>query len=127
MALLACVSFADEYVVISNKSMKDLSPAQIKAVFLKKLAFIEDVKAVPINLEARDPLRLKFENDILNMSFSRLKTYWTTRHYLGHRPPISMKSQESIKAFVKKVDGSLGYINAKNIDDSIKVIYRWKD
>jgi len=125
--LLTSVSFANEYVVISNKNMKDLSINQIKAIFLKKLAFIEDIKAVPINLEARDPLRLKFEKEILNMSFSRLKTYWTTQHYLGHRPPISMKSQKSIKSFVKKVDGSIGYINAENLDNSVKVIYKWRD
>jgi hypothetical protein len=38
-----------------------------------------------------------------------------------------MKSQESIKSFVKKVDGAIGYIEAKNIDNTVKVIYRWRD
>jgi hypothetical protein len=61
------------------------------------------------------------------MSFSRLKTYWTKEHYLGHRPPISMKSQESIKAFINKVDGSLGYINIENVDENMKIIYKWRD
>lgn len=125
--LFACISFGDEYVVISNNNMKDLSTNQIKAIFLNKLSFIEDIKVVPINLDARDSLRVKFEKEILHMSFSRLKTYWATQHYLGHRPPVSMKSQESIKAFVKKVEGSIGYINAEKIDDSVKVIYRWRD
>lgn len=125
--LFACISFGDEYVVISNNNMKDLSTNQIKAIFLNKLSFIEDIKVVPINLDARDSLRVKFEKEILHMSFSRLKTYWAAQHYLGHRPPVSMKSQESIKAFVKKVEGSIGYINAENIDDSVKVIYRWRD
>lgn len=125
--LLTSISFAEEYVVISNKNMKDLSINQIKAIFLNKLVSIENIKAIPINLEARDSLRLKFEEEVLNMSFSRLKTYWATQHYLGHRPPISMKSQESIKSFVKKVDGSIGYINAQNVDESVKVIYTWRD
>lgn len=125
--LFSVLSFADEYVVISNKNMKDLSPSQIRAIFLKKLVLVGDIKAVPVNLEARDPLRLKFEQDILDMSFERLKSYWTKQHYLGHRPPVSMKSQESIKAFVKKVDGSLGYISADNVDNSVKVMYRWSD
>ena len=34
--VLSILSFADEYVVISNSKMKDLSTAQIKAIFLKK-------------------------------------------------------------------------------------------
>ncbi len=127
MLILLCVSFGDEYVVISNQNMKELSTNQIKAIFLKKALLIDDVQAVPINLEAMDSIRLKFEQDILNMNFSRLKSYWTTQHYLGHRPPLTMKSQESVKSFVKKVDGAIGYINAQNIDESVKVIYRWRD
>jgi len=120
-------SFASEYAIISNKKMKTLSKTQIKAIFLKKITIIDDLKIIPINLDARDSLRLKFEKKILNMNFNRLKSYWTKQHYLGHRPPISMKSQDSIKAFVKKVDGAIGYIEIKNLDDNLKIIYRWRD
>jgi len=46
---------------------------------------------------------------------------------MGQRPPITMKSQQAVKTFVKKVDGAIGYIEMKNLDKSVKVIYRWKD
>jgi len=121
------VSFGGEYAVITNKQMKSLTRAEIKAIFLKKMIFVEDVKVVPINLQARNRLRNKFEKELLHMSFTRLKKYWTKEHYLGHRAPLSMKSQASIKAFVTKVDGAVGYIDATNIDKTIKVIYRWRD
>lgn len=129
ISLLLCSSFslADEYAVIANTKIKDLSSTQIKAIFLKKISVIGDIKIVPLNLEARNPLRESFENDVLNMSFERLKSYWTKQHYLGKRPPISMRSQESVKTFVKKVDGAIGYIDAKLIDDSVKVLYRWSE
>jgi len=120
-------ALAQEYVIIANKSMKELSLGQIKAIFLKKLSYVDDTKVVPVNLSARDALRVKFEKKILRMSLSRIKTYWTKQHYLGHRPPISLKSQESIKAFVKKVDGSLGYIEAINVDKDLKIIYKWSE
>ena len=118
---------ADEYAIVANRSMKELSTNQIKAIFLKKITYVDDMKLVPINLGTRDRLRLKFEKKILKMSFSRLKIYWTKQHYLGHRPPVSMKSQESIKAFIKKVDGSIGYIEEQYVDDDLKIIYRWSD
>jgi ABC-type phosphate transport system substrate-binding protein len=124
---LSLSSFADEYVVVSNKNMKDLNLLEIRAIFLKKITLIDDIKVVPINLEAGDDLRLKFEAEVLKMSFLRLKTYWTKEHYLGHRPPISMKSQESIKAFLHKVDGSIGYMSAQNVDENMKVVYKWRD
>jgi ABC-type phosphate transport system substrate-binding protein len=127
LLLLPIISLANEYVVISNKNMKDLSEGEIKAIFLKKLTIINDVTAVPLNLEAREPLRLEFEQKLLNMNFEKLKSYWTKEHYLGHRPPISMKSQESVKAFVKKVDGAIGYINSSSVDSDLKVLYRWSD
>jgi len=120
-------SLSDEYVIIANKNMKELSLSQIKAIFLKKLIIINDRKIVPINLGLGDELRLKFEKKILKMNFSRLKTYWTKQHYLGHRPPVSMKSQKSIKAFVKKVDGSIGYMRAVYVDNDLKIIYKWSD
>jgi ABC-type phosphate transport system substrate-binding protein len=120
-------SFSDEYVIVSNKNMKELSLSQVKAIFLKKLTIINDIKVVPVNLTARDPLRLKFEKKILRMNFSRLKTYWTKQHYLGHRPPVSMKSEQSVKAFLKKVDGSIGYMKAIYVDDDLKIIYKWSN
>ena len=128
LCLLTFSAMADEYAVVSNAKMKDLTLLEIRAIFLKKITLIsDDTELVPINLEAMDPLRLKFEKEVLGMSFSRLKSYWIQEHYLGHRPPISMKSQESIKAFITKVDGSIGYLNIENIDANMKILYRWSD
>ena len=120
-------SFSSDYVVISNHNMKELSLSQIKAIFLKKLTIVDNIKVVPVNLGLRDEVRSKFEKKILKMNVTRLKSYWTKQHYLGHRPPVSMKSQESIKTFVKRVDGSLGYIMATSVDKDLKIIYKWSD
>ncbi len=125
--ILSTISFAGEYAVIANQKMKDLSTAQIKAIFLKKITVIENINAVPVNLGARDPIREKFENKIVEMNFERLKSYWTKQHYIGKRPPVSMQSEESVKTFIKNVEGAIGYINAKNLDNSVKVLYRWSE
>lgn len=127
MILFSAVLSASEYAVISNIKMKDLSSHQIQAIFLKKITVIDSVTVVPVNLEARDPLREKFESKVLDMNFERLKSYWAKQHYLGKRPPISMLSSESVKAFVKKVDGGIGYIDAAHLDDGVKVLYRWSE
>ncbi|WP_428738322.1 hypothetical protein [Sulfurimonas sp.] len=123
----ATILFGGDYVIIVNNSMKDLTNSEIRAIFLKKIIYIGDTKIVPINLEAGDPIRINFQEHFLHMNFRQLKTYWMKQHYLGHRPPISMKSQESIKTFVHKVNGAIGYIDAKNVDSSVRVVYRWSD
>jgi len=127
VTLLLSNTFANEYVVVSNKRMKEISKTQLKAIFLKKLTIIDDKKIIPINLEPKDKLRVNFEKRVLKMNFGRLKSYWTKQHYLGHRPPLSMKSQESIIAFIKRVDGAIGYIERKNLDEDLKIIYKWEE
>jgi ABC-type phosphate transport system substrate-binding protein len=120
-------SAQEKYAVISNKNLTHLSLSQIKAIFLKKVSYINDMKVVPINLNSRNKIRNSFEKNVLMMNLSRLKSYWIKQHYLGHRPPITMKSEESLKAFVKKIDGAIGYINIKNVDSEINVLYEWSD
>jgi len=118
---------AKDYAVVTNKNFNTLSVGQIKALFLKKTSFLGNKSIVPLNLSSRNAIRLSFEKKVLHMSFSRLKSYWTKQHYLGHRPPISMKSQESIGVFIKKVDGAIGYMELEKVDSSLKIVYKWSD
>jgi len=118
---------AKEYAVVSYGEFQQLPATKIRAIFLKKLTLLNNTKLVPINLLPRDPLRKKFEKHVLKMSFSRLKAYWTKQHYLGHRPPVSLKSQASVASFLKKVKGSIGYLELKNIDNKMHILYKWSD
>lgn len=118
---------ANEYVLVSNKSIKNLSRSQVKAIYLKKISILDARKLIPLNLGVNNPIRKSFEKHVLQMGFSRLKSYWTKQHYMGHRPPLSMKSQEGVKAFVREVNGSIAYIDAKKLDSSVVEIYRWTD
>ncbi|WP_457744276.1 hypothetical protein [Sulfurimonas sp.] len=120
-------AYANEYALITTNHINTISKAQIKAIYLKKLTYLNNMKIIPINLEANNKIRKSFNKHILHMSFNRLEIYWIKQHYLGHRPPLSMKSQKSIKSFLKKVNGAIGYIEVKNMDSSFKVLYRWSD
>lgn len=118
---------AGEYAIISNKSIRTLSKSQIKAIYLKKLTIIDDKKIIPINLDSRNILREKFNKEFLHISLTKLKTYWIKQHYLGHRPPLSFKSQKSVKKFIEQVDASIGYIELKNINKNLSIVYKWSD
>ena len=124
LVLLITKLSAASFVVIAHKDMPSLSSAQIKAIFLKKRLFLDGVALVPLNLGVKDPLRHTFEKQLLHMGFSRLKSYWSRQHYLGHRPPLNMHSQESVIAFVQKVEGAIGYVDAAHLTPDLHVIYR---
>lgn len=119
--------FAQEYAIVASQKFENISEGKIKAVFMKKTLFLGDTKVIPVNLSVRDTIRSSFDKHILNMSFNRLKTYWSKQHYLGHRPPITMKSQESVKAFVKRVKNAIGYIEFSNVDKDLIILYKWSD
>lgn len=116
-----------KYAVVANKNMPKLSLKQIKEIFLKKITLINKLKIVPVNLGPKDELRLKFEKQVLKMDFEMLKTYWAQQYKTGQRPPVTMKSKDSTEAFLKKVDGSIGYMRIKDMDKSLKIIYKWSD
>jgi len=127
LVLLSLCLNATEYAVVTNKNIDALRLGQIKAFFLKKTSYLGANPVIPINLSSRHRIRISFEKQVLHMSFTRLKSYWTKQHYLGHRPPISMKSQESIKAFIEKVDGAIGYMELEKVDGSLKIVYKWSE
>lgn len=118
---------AEEYAVVVNKniSIDSLTEVQVKSIFLKKSLIINNLEMVPINLLASDELRLSFESEVLKMSRGALQSFWVKEHYMGHRPPVNMKSSKSVVAFVKKIDGAIGYIRADEIDDELKIVYKW--
>ncbi|MCW9025743.1 MAG: hypothetical protein OQJ77_00370 [Thiovulaceae bacterium] len=68
---------------------------------------------------------MKFEKSILQMSREKLNSFWTKQHFHGISPPLTQSSTNSVKLFVKNVDGAMGYLPKNLIDDSIKVIYEF--
>lgn len=116
----------DYVVVISQNSPIDkLSKRIIKDIYLKKRLFYNNQKLVPINLSAQNKIRMLFEKNVLNMQREDINNYWIEEHYHGVSPPITQKSDKSLKLFIKNVEGSLGYIEKNKIDNSIKVIYEF--
>ena len=127
--LLSLLLHAQEYLVIVNKSadIDEITPLQIKMIFLKKSKMINDISMLPINLNISNHARNSFEKNILRMSRNKLKSFWIEQHYFGQQPPIMMQSSQSILSFVKKIEGAIAYIPAQDCNDEVKVIYRWQD
>jgi len=122
------VLYAQEYYVIAHKDNITLTPSEIRAIFLKKMAGKDGVHFVPLNLSSKNSVRQKFERHILKMNFQRLKSYWAKEHYKGHRAPLSMKSEAAVISFVNRVSGSIAYIKAKKLDSkNITIIYKWSE
>jgi len=111
------ISGEKKLAVIANKNLhlKTISLYDLKMIFLKQKRVLNGVSLVPINLEALNPTRKIFEKEVLHLSRNRLKEYWTKKHYMGVRPPIHLKSAQSVLSFVTKVDGAIAYIPSNEL------------
>jgi len=97
----------------------------MKDIYLKKKEFIGGKKIIPVNLSAQDPIREKFEAQVLEMDREEINNYWIEQHYQGIRPPATQKSIKSLKAFVSNVEGSIGYISKKENDELMRILYEF--
>lgn len=125
-ALLILTLDARQFVVIANKANtpdKEFSKEEIRRVYLKKRRYSGPFKLVPLNLSPSDPLRKEFESGLMGMSGRQLAAYWAKQHYQGHRPPLTMMSVESVIAFVREVEGAIGYVPKETVDERVKIIY----
>ena len=127
--LIPLLSYAQEFVVViqKNSALSNLSQAKVKMIFLKKQKMSQDILLVPINLPPSSSIRKSFEKQVLGMSRNRLKSFWTKEHYLGHRPPLTMKSSRSTISFVEKIDGAIAYIPSKEVNNKLKILYTWEE
>lgn len=125
--IIASSLFCGEYAAVVSKelSVGVLSKTYLKEVYLKKRGFLDEQKAVPINLPSGDPIRAHFEKSVLGMEMGDINEYWIEQHYKGKKPPFVQNSQESIKAFVKNMAGAIGYMEKSQVDDGLKIVYEF--
>ncbi len=126
--LIQFICHAEEFVVVmqKNSTLTSLSRAKVKMIFLKRQKMSQDKLLIPINLSPTSKIRKSFEKQVLGMSRNRLKSFWTKEHYLGHRPPLTMKSFQSSISFVEKIDGAIAYIPSNEVNNKLKILYKWK-
>jgi len=117
---------AEQLAIIANDRfpLSELSAHQVRQIFLKRTRYLDDIELFAINLPKRDPLRDSFEHDLLKMSPSRLKQHWTKAHYRGVRPPIVQHSIKSVLAFIRQIDGAIGYVPISNVPKGTTILHK---
>jgi len=121
------LSLAAEYAVVmaNNSSVSALDESHIRDIFLRRRNFDGDVKLIPVNLVGEDPARVSFERYVLQMDREQLNKYWVGNHFQGISPPTTQSSLPSVKVFIGRVSGAIGYVPLGMVDESLKVLYEF--
>ncbi len=113
-------------VIITNKAtgVDSLSKGEVKALFLKKKkTFPNGEKVIVGDQNEKSDIRKEFSKEVLGKSTKKLKRYWTKRIFSGKgKPPKVIGNDIAMKKWVSSTPNSLGYIDKKSIDSTIKVV-----
>ena len=103
-----------------GESVNDRTAARL---FLKEKLFWKDgVRIVPVNLPPDHEARERFSRSVLKRGRRELVEFWNEQHFRGVNPPVVLESEDAVKAFVRQVDGAVGYIRRDHLDPDLKVL-----
>ena len=117
---------AEELLIIANRSVNVTAPLSVGEItafyLLRTTTWPDGSRVIPVNREAGSDARMSFTSSVLQEDNASLTTYWNEMHFMGKMPPVVQQSEQAVLAFIQKVPGSVGYINASTAPINVKVL-----
>ncbi|WP_108652866.1 type 2 periplasmic-binding domain-containing protein [Dongshaea marina] len=128
LLVLCCSSFAmAEVVVIGNPNAPQLTKKEAQKLFLGKIKKLPGIGRVQLLSLEEGPTRDYFNVKLLRKREAQLKAYWAKLLFTGKAdPPKTVGNSEVMLATVANSPNTIGYIDSKDLNDSVKVLYTLK-
>jgi ABC-type phosphate transport system substrate-binding protein len=117
---------APAVVVIVHPSRADpVGLEQLRRIYLRQRRFWRDGEPIlPVNREYGSATRTAFERIVFAEIKVPLSRYWNEQYFLGVLPPATLVSDSAVRQYVAARPNAIGYIDARNLDDSVRVLLR---
>ena len=111
-------------VVAAKSPVTSLSQAQLADIFLGKATrFPDGTLATPIDQNEDSPARERFYAQVAGKSPAQVKAHWSKIIFTGRgQPPRQLPGGAEVRRAVAENPGAIGYIDAKLVDSSVRVI-----
>ena len=116
---------ADQVAVVSAKSaVTTLRRTQVADIFLGKTTrFPDGSQAVPIDQSEGTSARDEFYSAVAGKSAAQMKAYWSKIIFTGRgQPPRAVPNGNEAKKVIAANLNSIGYIDSKLVDDTLRVV-----
>lgn len=125
--LISAGAFAGGVVVVApGSAIGSVDKTAIERVFLGQASEIGGVSVTPINQNEGQAIREQFEEQVLGMSGSRLRSHWSRLIFTGAaQPPRNVGGDADVKSFVASNPNAIGYISAGSVDASVRVVFEF--
>ncbi|MDP5135755.1 phosphate ABC transporter substrate-binding protein [Rheinheimera baltica] len=117
---MMCFSTIAQVVVVVNPAMNEtITNDEIARIYTGRSSAL-----TPVNLRDSDTKRAIFDEKAVGRSSSQLKAYWSKLVFTGKgNPPKELASDADVVSFVGSNEYAIGYIDAANVTDQVKVIH----
>jgi len=127
LVLLFMVSSASAagYMIIANKSVdaSTLSKADLQAIFLGEKVKWDNRKYIKIVLFEEPEISREFLQNIVGKTPSQYDNHWSRLVFTGKATmPQTFAERSRVVEFVAGKPGSIGFVPAGQVGDSVKVI-----
>ncbi len=127
LSLLATTTVVQaEIVIITNKatSLHGITLAEVGKLYLgKSKSFSNGERASVADYSPGAEIRQRFYKKTLQMSDSEVSRYWAKRKFTRKlKPPKIISGDDAMKQWVASSPNTLGYIDGKLLDNSVKVL-----
>ncbi|AUO46429.1 phosphate ABC transporter substrate-binding protein [Pseudomonas ogarae] len=116
---------ADVVVIVATSSpVKALARNQVADIFLGKTSrFPGGGQAIPIDLTEDSATRDEFYTTFTGKSASQLKAHWSKIIFTGRgQPPQAVSSSAEVKKRVAENPDTIGYIDAREVEGSVRAL-----
>lgn len=114
---------ADVVLIVHPSNTVEMDEDTVRHIFLgKNSTFPNNMKAVPLDLKEGASRKL-FASKYLRKSEIELEHYWSIKLFTGKgKRPQKLDNEIAIRDMVAKNPDMIGYIDSKNLNDSVKVL-----
>ena len=131
LAMLLSTAAAAELAIIGHPddNIGSIDSNNVKKLFLgERKSFPDGTHAVPINHVSGSPDREEFFSVVLSMPESSHKRHWSRKRASGAGyAPNEVGSHVELLKSIASTPGSIGYIDASKVDDTVKVLFTVRD
>lgn len=126
---IALSAHADVAIVVHRDNDNELNDYQLRKIFLGKLkTFPDGTEVVLYDLPSGTPARETFITQLLRKTEANLNSHWARMLFSSKgRPPKTLKSGTEVLDEVANNPAAIGYVDVKDLNDTVKVIQILKD
>ena len=118
---------AESAIIVHPSNNSVLTVEEISDLFLgKSRNFSNGNRAIPVTTAEESETKQAFNEKVLKKSSSQLNKYWSKLIFTGQgQPPKALANDQAIKQQIAVDANVIGIVDAKSVDESVKVVYRF--